>query len=49
VEDAVAQGSILFSLGIDNSEAQIEYVLETVPPIIKRLRAMSPLYEDSQA
>ena len=49
VEDAVAQGSILFSLGIDNSEAQIEYVLETVPPIIERLRAMSPLYEDSQA
>ena len=49
VEDAVAQGSILFSLGIDNSEAHIEYVLETLPPIIKRLREMSPLYEDSQS
>ena len=49
VDDAVAQGSILFSLGIDNSEEHIEYVLETLPPIIKRLREMSPLYEDSQA
>jgi cysteine desulfurase len=49
VDDAVAQGSILLSLGIDNSEEHIEYVLETLPPIIKRLREMSPLYEDSQA
>ncbi|MDR4505015.1 MAG: cysteine desulfurase [Candidatus Scalindua sp.] len=47
VDDAVAQGSILFSLGIDNSEEHIEYVIETLPPIIKRLREMSPLYEDS--
>ncbi len=48
VEDSIAQGSILFSLGIDNSEEHIEYVLETLPPIIKRLREMSPLYEDRQ-
>ncbi|MDR4497848.1 MAG: cysteine desulfurase [Candidatus Scalindua sp.] len=47
VDDAIAQGSILFSLGIDNSEEHIEYVIETLPPIIKRLREMSPLYEDS--
>lgn len=47
VEDAVAQGSILFSLGIDNSEEHIEYVIETLPPIVQRLREMSPLYEDS--
>ncbi|GJQ58881.1 MAG: cysteine desulfurase [Candidatus Scalindua sp. AMX11] len=46
VDDAVAQGSILFSLGIDNSEEHIEYVIETLPPIVKRLREMSPLYED---
>ncbi len=48
VDDAIAQGSMLFSLGIDNSEEHIEYVIETLPPIIKRLREMSPLYEDSQ-
>ncbi|ODS34142.1 MAG: cysteine desulfurase [Candidatus Scalindua rubra] len=49
VDDAVAQGSILFSLGVDNSEENIEYVIETLPPIVKRLREMSPLYEESQA
>ena len=48
VDNAVAQGSILCSLGIDNSGEHIEYVLETLPPIIKRLREMSPLYEDRQ-
>jgi cysteine desulfurase len=40
----LAQGSILFTLGIDNSPSDIDYVLETMPPIVDRLRQMSPLY-----
>jgi len=40
----IAQGSILFTLGIDNSSDDIEYVLEVMPPIVERLRLMSPLY-----
>ena len=40
----LAQGSILFSLGIDNTPADIDYVLEVLPPIADRLRQMSPLY-----
>lgn len=40
----VAQGSLLFSLGIDTSEEDIDYVLEKFPPIVTRLRQMSPLY-----
>jgi cysteine desulfurase len=36
-----AHGSIRFSLGIYNTEADVDYILETVPPIIARLRAMS--------
>jgi cysteine desulfurase len=40
----IAQGSILFSLGIDNTAEDIDYVLETLPPIVDRLRQMSPLY-----
>jgi cysteine desulfurase len=40
----IAQGSILFTLGIDNSPADINYVLEVMPPIVDRLRQMSPLY-----
>jgi cysteine desulfurase len=40
----IAQGSILFTLGIDNTREDIDYVLETMPPIVDRLRQMSPLY-----
>ena len=40
----IAQGSILFTLGIDNNNEDIDYVLETMPPIVDRLRQMSPLY-----
>jgi len=40
----IAQGSILFTLGIDNTAEDIDYVLETMPHIVDRLRQMSPLY-----
>jgi len=45
VDPAVAQGSIRFSLGKDNTEEDIDYVLEVLPEIVTRLRAMSPLYK----
>jgi cysteine desulfurase len=41
---AVAQGSLLMSLGVDNTEKGVDYVLEVLPPIVDRLRQMSPLY-----
>jgi cysteine desulfurase len=40
----MAQGSLLFSLGVDNDEADIDYVLEKLPPIVDKLRQMSPLF-----
>ncbi|OGO60600.1 MAG: cysteine desulfurase NifS [Chloroflexi bacterium RBG_19FT_COMBO_48_23] len=44
ISHEIAQGSLLFSLGVDNNEADIDYVLEKLPPIVDRLRQMSPLY-----
>jgi cysteine desulfurase len=40
----IAQGSILFTLGLDNTREDIDYVLDTMPPVVDRLRQMSPLY-----
>jgi len=39
-----AQGSMLFSFGPENTLEDVKYVLEVFPPIVDRLRAMSPLY-----
>ncbi len=38
-----AHGSIRFSLGRDSSEADVDYILEKLPPIIKRLRRFSTI------
>ncbi|MBM3713488.1 MAG: aminotransferase class V-fold PLP-dependent enzyme [Actinobacteria bacterium] len=42
---ALANGSVLFSIGKYNTQDEVDKVLETLPPIIKRLREMSPLYK----
>lgn len=44
VPQDMASGSLLFSLGIENKPGDMEYVIETLPPIVDRLRQMSPLY-----
>jgi len=44
LKHAIAQGSLLFSFGIDNNPEDVDYVLEVLPPIVDRLRQMSPLY-----
>jgi len=40
----IAQGSLLFGLGMSNTMEDVDYVLEILPPIVDRLRQMSPLY-----
>jgi len=38
-----AHGSIRFSLSRYNSEAEIRYIIEKLPPVIERLRSLSPV------
>ncbi len=44
-----AHGSVRFSLGRDNTEEEIEHVLEVLPPVIERLRSFSPLCKEAVA
>jgi cysteine desulfurase len=41
-----AHGSIRFSLSVYNKEQEIDDVLEHLPPIIERLREISPFWKD---
>lgn len=45
VGDELAHSSIRFSLGRFNTEAEIDYTIERVVKAVRKLRAMSPLYE----
>ena len=42
----LAHGSLRLTLGDGSTEEDVDYVLDVVPPIIERLRNMSPLWED---
>lgn len=41
-----AHGSIRFTLGSQNTEEEIDKVLEVMPGIVQRMRDMSPLWEE---
>ncbi len=41
----IAHGSLRLTLGRGNTEEEIDYVLDVLPEIVSRLRAMSPLYQ----
>ena len=40
----ITHGSLRFSLGRENTEEEVNKVLEVLPPIVDKLREMSPLY-----
>jgi len=39
----VAHGSLVFTMGKQNSEEDVNYILEVLPDVVNRLRALSPL------
>ena len=41
-----AHGSVRLSISHETTEEDIDYIIETLPPIIEKLRNMSPLWED---
>ncbi|MDH4206180.1 MAG: cysteine desulfurase NifS [Desulfobacteraceae bacterium] len=43
-----AHGSIRFSLSIYNTEEEIDFIIEKLPPIIERLRELSPFWKKAQ-
>ncbi|MBX4268808.1 cysteine desulfurase NifS [Clostridium estertheticum] len=42
----IAHGSLRLTIGDATTEEEVDFVLETVPKLIQRLRDMSPLYDD---
>lgn len=48
VKPEIAHGSLRFTLSEDNTEEDVDYILEVMPKIVDRLRAMSPVWEEMQ-
>ena len=46
--ESLAKGNVLFSFGKDNTEAEIDYLVETFAKAVSTLREMSPLWDDFQ-
>ncbi len=44
INHELAQGSMLFTLGLDTDQDDVDYVIEKLPPVVDRLRQMSPVY-----
>ncbi len=43
---ARARASVRFSLGTYNTDAEVDYVLDRLPPIVEKLRANTPIARD---
>jgi len=41
----IAHGSLRISIGPENTNEEVDYLLDVLPEIVERLREMSPLYE----
>ncbi len=48
ISPEVAHSSLRFTLGKDNNEEDINYVLKVLPEIVEKLRSMSPIYKKKE-
>ena len=48
LDHSLGQGAILFSIGRETTEAEIDYVLDTLPRLVGKLRGMSPTWDEFQ-
>ena len=46
LEHGIAHGSLRLSLSAETTEEDVDYTLETVPKVVERLRAMSPVWQE---
>ncbi len=46
LDHALAQGNIIMSFGKDNTEEEVDYVIETFGKIVTKLRGMSPMWDE---
>lgn len=47
IEPGLANGSLVLTLGRESTLEDVDYFAEVFPPIVERLRQMSPLYEEA--
>jgi cysteine desulfurase len=48
LDHALAQGNLILSLGKDNTDTEVDYVVETFAGIVAKLRGMSPMWDEFQ-
>jgi len=48
VPPEICHGSIAFTLGKENTEAEVDFTLSALPGIVEKLREMSPLYQKAR-
>ena len=48
LDHALAQGNLIMSLGKENTDEDVDYVIETFAGIVEKLRAMSPMWDEFQ-
>jgi len=49
LDESQARGNVLMTLGKDNTDQDIDYVLDTLPALVEKLRSESPSWNNSKS